>query len=142
MSLRVRLVLSVIVVAAIGLAVADVATYTSLRSFLIHRTDTTLSTEHTSIENAVLQEDGHDGGGPAPAIPPGDYVEVRKLDGTVLYHQLQSRFGQPTPSPPRLPKTFAFRRSRQPARIGFATSRCPRKPAASAIACARRSKVA
>jgi two-component system OmpR family sensor kinase len=106
MSLRARLVLGVIMVAAIGLLIADVATYTSLRSFLIHRTDSTLSAEHTSIENAVLQ-DGHDGG-PGPAIPPGDYVEVRKLDGTVLLRHTQSRFGQPTASPPTLPKMFSF----------------------------------
>ena len=39
LSLRARLVLGVIVLAAIGLAGADVATYASLRSFLVERTD-------------------------------------------------------------------------------------------------------
>ena len=38
-SLGARLVLGVILVAALGLALADVATYASLRSFLFHRTD-------------------------------------------------------------------------------------------------------
>ena len=42
LSLRARLVLGVIVLAALGLAVADVATYASLRSFLLDRTDATL----------------------------------------------------------------------------------------------------
>ena len=41
-SLRARLVLGVIVLAALGLALADVATYASLRSFLFHRTDSAL----------------------------------------------------------------------------------------------------
>ena len=42
LSLRTRLVLGVLVLAAAGLAVADAATYTSLRSFLIQRVDNTL----------------------------------------------------------------------------------------------------
>ena len=42
LSLKARLVLGVIVLSAVGLAVADVATYASLRSFLIQRTDESL----------------------------------------------------------------------------------------------------
>ena len=42
LSLRARLVLGVIVLAAAGLTVANVATYTSLRSFLLDRTDQSL----------------------------------------------------------------------------------------------------
>ena len=38
LSLRARLVLGVIVLAAAGLTVANLATYTSLRSFLLDRT--------------------------------------------------------------------------------------------------------
>jgi two-component system OmpR family sensor kinase len=106
MSLRTRLVLGVIVVAAVGLVVADLATYTSLRSFLIHRTDATLNAEHTSVEN-TLREDGSDNhSGPSGAAP-GDYVEALNLDGTVLYPlSTDPRFG--TTSPPKLPKTFSF----------------------------------
>ena len=47
MSLRARLVLGVILLSAIGLAVADVATYTSLRSFLLNRVDSSLTAGHT-----------------------------------------------------------------------------------------------
>jgi two-component system OmpR family sensor kinase len=109
MSLRARLVLGVIVVAAIGLVIADVATYASLRSFLIHRTDSTLNAEHASIENAVLrQDDGHRGGPGPGGIPPGDYVEVRNLNGAVLYRHPPSRIGQPAPSPPKIPTTLTF----------------------------------
>ena len=39
LSLRARLLLGVVLLTALGLAAADVATYTSLRSFLFHRTD-------------------------------------------------------------------------------------------------------
>jgi two-component system OmpR family sensor kinase len=109
MSLRVRLVLGVIVVAAIGLVAADIATYTSLRSFLIHRTDTTLEAEHTSIESAVLHQDGDSDHGPGlNQLPPGDFVEVRNLNGTVILRHTETRFGEAAPSPPNLPKTFSF----------------------------------
>ncbi len=42
LSLRARLVLGVIVLTAVGLAAANIATYTSLRSFLMERTDDSL----------------------------------------------------------------------------------------------------
>ena len=48
LSLRARLLLAVAALAAVGLLVADVATYSSLRSFLLDRTDSTLDeTAHT-----------------------------------------------------------------------------------------------
>jgi two-component system, OmpR family, sensor kinase len=109
MSLRARLVLGVIVVAAIGLVAADIATYTSLRSFLIHRTDTTLNTEHSSVENALLRGDSSDNHGGPNGAAPGDYVEVQSLDGKVLYALHTDRFGgSGRSSPPKLPKTFSF----------------------------------
>ena len=42
LSLRARLILGVIALAAVGLVAADVATYSSLRSFLLDRTDSSL----------------------------------------------------------------------------------------------------
>ena len=50
LSLRARLVVGVLVLALVGLAAADVATYTSLRSFLVQRVDTTLESDHQSFE--------------------------------------------------------------------------------------------
>ena len=47
LSLRARLVLGVIVLGAVGLAVANVATYASLRSFLLDRTDASLEESGT-----------------------------------------------------------------------------------------------
>ena len=51
-SLRARLILGVVVLAAAGLAVADVVTYTSLRSFLVSRTDDSLDAAHGAVEGA------------------------------------------------------------------------------------------
>ena len=52
LSLRARLLLAVIVLAAVGLVAADVATYSSLRSFLAHRTDNSLETPPTARSRA------------------------------------------------------------------------------------------
>src|SRR5207249_12068955 len=45
LSLRTRLLLGVIALAAVGLVAADVATYSALSSYLVSRTDTTLQEE-------------------------------------------------------------------------------------------------
>lgn len=84
LSLRARLVLGVIVLALAGLAIADVVTYTSLRSFLFDRTDSSLDAEFPAIDHAL---------GPGPPGPaglprlrlaaPGFYVQVRQPDGSV-----------------------------------------------------------
>jgi two-component system, OmpR family, sensor kinase len=107
LSLRARLVLGVIVLAAAGLAVAGVATYASLRSFLLDRTDETLQESHFGIEHA-LEEGGcpESGGRPLAGASPGDYVEVRGSDGTVLCRvQIVGRNDR-TPLPPKLPETI------------------------------------
>ena len=110
LSLRTRLVLGVIVLAALGLAIADVATYTSLRSFLLHRTDVSLDAAHVGVEHALFQQ------GPAPpqrdaltAAAPGDYIEVRTLNGKVVAKGAVPQFSQQTiPSPPSLPSKIAL----------------------------------
>ena len=53
LSLRARLILGVIVLAAVGLVAADFATYSALRSFLIDRTDTSLDAAHLGRRRAV-----------------------------------------------------------------------------------------
>jgi two-component system OmpR family sensor kinase len=117
MSLRARLVLGVIVLAALGLAAADVATYTSLRSFLLHRTDTTLEASHPNVENAAFgprggeQNEGRGRGpGPAGAGGPGiDYYQVRTLGGQVLASRVVPQLAeQETESPPKLPTNVAL----------------------------------
>ncbi len=101
LSLRARLVLGVLVLAAIGLVAADVATYTSLRSFLFDRTDNTLDADHHFVE-AALSDHGDLGAG-GPSL----YVQVRDATGRVLLTSTPSRFpGQRPLSPPRLPATI------------------------------------
>ena len=110
LSLRARLVLGVIVLAAVGLIAADIATYTSLRSFLFQRVDSTLDSAHPSIEDAVF------GGEAVPnplqalaAIVPGDCIEVRKLNQQVLGSRCIARFpDQKAPPPPRLPERISL----------------------------------
>ena len=99
LSLRARLVLGVIVLAALGLAAADVATYTSLRSFLLDRTDKTLSDEHQAFEGGP--------GGRRP--PPGVYSELRANDGTTVLQPLSIELfrNQKSPSPPKLPQRIS-----------------------------------
>ena len=94
LSLRARLVLGVIVLAALGLAVADIATYASLRSFLIQRTDSSLDQDEHAFDQGDL-----DGG------PPNDYVQIRSLDGTrVLATRPAQTFpGASTHPAPRFP---------------------------------------
>ena len=83
LSLRARLVLGVIVLGAVGLAVADVATYASLRSFLIDRTDASLEASHSGIEHELEHSGCNTDRRPPPGAEPGDFVEVRTPDGDV-----------------------------------------------------------
>ncbi len=106
LSLRARLVLGVIVLSAIGLAVANVATYASLRSFLIDRTDASLEQSHGGIEHE-LQRSGcnAEDGRPPPGVDPGDFVQVRTAEGAVVCSWQLTPLGEAAPSPPALPET-------------------------------------
>jgi two-component system, OmpR family, sensor kinase len=95
-SLRARLLAGVTVLAAIGLVVADVVTYTSLRSFLFHRTDRALDAAHFAVE--------HGGGASLTAAAPGDFIQLRDPSGNVTDEALVPQFrGTEPPAPPKLP---------------------------------------
>jgi two-component system, OmpR family, sensor kinase len=110
LSLRARLVLGVIVLAAVGLIAADIATYTSLRSFLFDRIDNTIDAAHQGVEAAVFGG----GSGPAPfqtltATVPGDCIQVRRLDGSVVGSTCIPAFrGASSPRPPDLPARISI----------------------------------
>ena len=120
LSLRTRLILGVISLAAVGLLAADIATYQSLGSFLISQTDATLNDAHHSVEAALnprgSARDGfhrpeHDGPslGPLTAAVRGDYVQVRRKDGTVVVGGVAAQFsGQDQPIAPQLPATLSL----------------------------------
>jgi two-component system OmpR family sensor kinase len=101
LSLRVRLLLGVVLLAALGLVAADVATYGSLRSFLVSRTDTTLEQQHEAFEQGG-------GGGEGGHVPPGVWAEERASDGRTVVAPLQEFHipGQATPPMPLLPQTI------------------------------------
>jgi two-component system OmpR family sensor kinase len=107
LSLRARLVLGVIVLSAIGLGVADVATYTALRGFLMERTDQSLQDAHFGIERAFY-EGGcpEDSGHPLKGVRPGDVIQLRSAEGEVLCNSQIADYGGDTPSPPQLPTTI------------------------------------
>src|SRR5919204_6793045 len=96
LSLRARLVLGVIVLAALGLVAADVATYTSLQRFLLDRVDSTLDSVHTGFE-------AHHPG-PGPRGIPGDCVQTRTLTHQVVTQQCFAQFPNAKTEPaPRYP---------------------------------------
>src|SRR3954447_11256640 len=110
LSLRARLVLGVIAVAVVGLAAADIATYTSLRSFLLTRTDRSLGGGALAAERSLVRgPDDHPGGGSehgfgggsdrgVSGTQPGDFVQIRSSDGTIVTtRQTPRRFDEPTP---------------------------------------------
>lgn len=109
LSLRARLILAVIALAAAGLVAADVATYSSLRSFLIARTDSSLTEAHLGIQRALQNPRPRgDYEGDLLSAAPGDYVELRRLDGAVLASGTVERPGAAVPPPPSLPRTIAL----------------------------------
>jgi len=107
LSLRTRLLLGVIALAAVGLVAADVATYTSLRSFLFARVDSTLNAVHPGVEHSVFEEGS--GPGPEGAAVAGDCVQLRKLTGGIVGTQCNLSFPGATASPrPKFPATVAL----------------------------------
>ena len=68
MSLRLRLLLAVGVVALTALAIADVVTYQELRSFLYNRIDQSLDQSHMPIELGAGEHAPRRGSGPPPRV--------------------------------------------------------------------------
>ena len=123
LSLRARLILGVITLAAVGLVVADVATYSALKSFLIDRTDAALDAAHLAVQGALFGpgppppgeaprepgsgESGRPKIGPLTAAARGDYIEVRRLDGHTVVKGLTPQFtGSESPALPMLPSSI------------------------------------
>ena len=136
LSLRARLVLGVIVLAAAGLAVANIATYTSLRSFLLDRTDQSLRDTGSGLEHFITDR-GCDNHGPAPrGAEPGDFVQLRNAAGEVVCSVQVTGLSGTAPSPPVLPASVSVPDDgRGPG--PHATSRLARRTARSGIGSAR-----
>src|SRR4051812_43696667 len=102
MSLRTRLVLGTLALATLGLLVADIVTYTSLRSFLVNQVDSSLQSDHIAVEQNIAHGSGPCGG--FGNLDPEVFVQRRTLDGTVLCTKAaadQSRLTPPSSEGPR-----------------------------------------
>ena len=95
MSLRLRILLSVVVLVLVGLLVADAVTYVSLRSFLLRRVDQQLTDARSPALFALSESSAappsqlnppHDGGpqGGVPSFPPGTYAALLNASGKTL----------------------------------------------------------
>jgi two-component system OmpR family sensor kinase len=115
LSLRARLLLGVIALAAVGLVAADLVTYSKLSSFLIDRTDTSLDAAHHAVEGALPRQGGGPGPGPGggagalTAAAPGDYIQLRTLNGKVVLTGFVPQFSDAKlPPPPQLPAAITL----------------------------------
>src|SRR6478609_2268120 len=100
MSLRARLLLAIGVVALIALVAADLATYSSLRSFLYDRVDQSLETTYATITQPQPGHRGFDEGTGA-TVTAETYVAQREPDGTERIVKPYYRRGRE--SGPKLP---------------------------------------
>ena len=129
-SLRARLVLGVIVLAAVGLAAADVATYASLRSFLLHRTDESLVDLQRNAEHDFEHDCSDHDGRPPPGGSVGDVFQLRTPSGDVICSRQVTAYGAgETPSPPELPSTISKHSFTVPAEDGGGRYRVRAEPA-------------
>jgi two-component system OmpR family sensor kinase len=106
MSLRGRLLIAAAAMVLVALVVADVTTYTSLRSYLYDQLDRSLATAHVSIESAIEQAVN------GPRSPrqdivlaiPGAYAQVRDT-----FDQVTLRSTPGSSPPPQLPEHITLR---------------------------------
>jgi signal transduction histidine kinase len=114
LSLRTRLLLGVVTLAAVGLIAADVATYTALRSFLLGRVDAALEAGHARVEQIAFPDaQGRSSGRGSTRSDDGDALVTPAAAGTDWYqvrttagHVVRSGFLVGGGSPPRLPSSI------------------------------------
>jgi two-component system, OmpR family, sensor kinase len=115
MSLRRRLVLTLAPLFIIALVGVDVATYFSLKSFLVSRVDEQLtSNAHVTVEQYLVSGaygDGGPGGGgqggnPAAGIPTGTYGAIVTTGGVVLKYQDFEQGATSSTAAPVLPSSL------------------------------------
>jgi len=109
-SLRLRLLLALLSLVAVGLLVADAVTYLSLQSFLIQRVDQQLAIARMPVVRALQTSgsglpQGMMAGPPpgdTPFFPPGTYGEVIDQSGTTV-NEVVFTYGGTAAPPPSLP---------------------------------------
>lgn len=109
MSLRARLLAATLALVAFGLVVADIATYSALRSFLYQRIDRQLEGAARSVERVVAPDRRGPPEGPLRQLgtaTPGVFVQVRGPNGRVLA-TAEGRGSDAPVATPRLPDDLA-----------------------------------
>ncbi len=116
-SLRARLVVLLVVLATVGLAAADFASYRALHNYLYDRVDQQLESAVMPLSIRLSQQvggaeapdfgpgpgPGDDGGpGPSGGLPSGTYGQLETADGEVVAHTPARLFGEELPLP-RIP---------------------------------------
>ena len=97
LSLRTRLIVAAVAVACFALAVADVAVYTSLQTYLVRQADVTLQVSHVAVEvevrgqtssapssNSDVQSDASEFCNTGRESAPGMFLEVLGANGRVV----------------------------------------------------------
>ena len=106
MSLRARLVVVLLFVAAAVAVTVDGVTYLSLRSFLVQRVDAQLDAAHRPIIRSIRSVGSTVRLDDLAALAPGLYVEIRDPDGNVTQEVALRRAGEDAMSP-RLPASLS-----------------------------------
>ena len=129
LSLRVRLLLGVVLLALLGLAAADIATYFSLHSFLLHQVDQRLEAGHVNVEGEPPGGHPEANGGRGGPPPEGvDWYGTRPLASSRVHGACLVRGC----SPPQLPTTvrFAPHPNGRDERVAYFTARSHNREAA------------
>jgi two-component system OmpR family sensor kinase len=108
-SLRSRLLTVLVSLTAVGLVVAGIATYASLRSFLIDRVDRTVAGNATALARS-LEVRGHLDPGDVDALGasnPGVYIGLAVSGQQLRWAPIGVRIGETPPPRPDLPVTRA-----------------------------------
>jgi two-component system OmpR family sensor kinase len=105
-TLRFRLTAVLVMVVAVGLLAADIATYAAFRSFLVQRVDQQLASAHPLLPGILSHPEfagGPDQGGdvPDPILPTGTFVALFDASGKPVRHVTLS-YGADTPPPPAI----------------------------------------
>ena len=118
-SLRARLLALLVVLAVVGLAAADFASYRALHNYLYDRVDQQLESAVVPVSFGLIHKaqaeegggrgalgpgPGFEGGGAPPdsQLPPGTFGQLRDADGKVINHT-SFRFGGATVPLPQIP---------------------------------------
>jgi two-component system OmpR family sensor kinase len=115
LSLRSRLLIGVIALTVAGLVVSDIATFTSLQSFLVGRIDTQLGHGHTEATRQLGGPGAGSGERQGSTFPVGTVVERVRPDGTVVGFAVTYPNGStPSEARPVLPKPLPDAGSENP----------------------------